>query len=125
AETFVMQDTEADEFREFRSRIRDKDVRDQLGNKNFYEVTFQNKGGLVMPVIIEWTFADGTKEVEKLPAEIWRKNEQEVTRVFVKDKQVTNIVLDPYQETADTDTSDNMFPRKKVDSRFDQFKKSK
>jgi hypothetical protein len=45
---------------------------------------FRNKGGLIMPVIIEWTFKDGSKEIERLPAEIWRLNETRVTKVFAK-----------------------------------------
>ncbi|MEL6562060.1 MAG: M1 family metallopeptidase [Bacteroidota bacterium] len=125
AESFTMTNSSAFQFGEYKSRIDDNAVRGSLQDKNFYELTLKNKGGLVMPVIIEWTYEDGTKEVERIPAEIWRQNEQEVTRVFVKDKRVTNIVLDPNKETADTDVSDNIFPRKKVDSKFDQFKKSK
>ena len=125
AETFTMTDTDPSDNGEYRSTIDDDGVRRDLGDKNFYEVTFKNKGGLVMPVIIEWTYADGSKEIERLPAEIWRLNEETVTKVFVKEKQVTNIVIDPFKETADTNAGDNMFPRKKVDSRFDQFKKSK
>ncbi|MEL7145256.1 MAG: M1 family aminopeptidase, partial [Bacteroidota bacterium] len=125
AEVFTMTDTDPSSTGEYMSSVDDDGVRKNLGDKNFYEVTFQNKGGLVMPIIIEWTYADGTKEVERLPAEIWRQDEQTVTKVFVKEKQVTNIVIDPMKETADTNVGDNMFPRKKVDSRFDQFKKSK
>jgi len=76
-----------------------------------------------MPVIIEWTYKDGTKEIEHLPAEIWRTNEHTISKVFVKNKEVTNIVLDPKQETADVDTSDNMFPKVDQPSKFEQFKK--
>ena len=78
-----------------------------------------------MPIIVEWTFEDGTKEIERIPAEIWRINESQVTKVFVKDKKVTNMILDPGLETADTNLDDNTFPRRKADSKFDQFKKSK
>ena len=76
-----------------------------------------------MPVIIEWTFKDGTRELEKIPAEIWRLNEKEITKVFVKEKEVVNIMLDPNAETADINIEDNIFPRKENSSRFDQFKK--
>ncbi len=57
---------------EFRSVVDDKAIMQKLENKNIYEVTLSNKGGLVMPVIIQWTYADGTKEIERIPAEIWR-----------------------------------------------------
>ena len=64
-----------------------------------------------------------SKEIERIPAEIWRLNENEISKVFVKDKKVINIKLDPYLETADTDVSDNNFPRLVLKSNFDKFKK--
>ncbi len=97
----------------------------KYGNKNYYELHFSNKGGLVMPVIIEWTFEDGTKEVERVPVEIWRKNEDQFTKVFVKNKEVTAIVIDPYRETADIDESNNNWPVKELPTRFQLFKDHK
>lgn len=111
-------------YGDFRSRVDDKAILAKLDGKNIYEVTFVNKGGLVMPVIIEWTYKDGTKEIERIPAEIWRLNEQVATKTFVKDKEVVNIVLDPKGETADVSMEDNVFPRKAEASQFDKFKKS-
>ncbi|WP_142686208.1 M1 family metallopeptidase [Chitinophaga polysaccharea] len=90
--------------------------------KNFYQLTFSNKGGLVMPLIIEWTFADGTKETDRISAYIWRKNENEVTKVFAKDKQAVAVRLDPLRETADIDESNNSWPREAAASRFELFK---
>ena len=78
-----------------------------------------------MPVIIEWTFKDGTKEIERLPAEIWRRNENEVTKVFVKKKEVVNISLDPNLETADVKTVNNHFPKREEKSKFEKFKEVK
>ena len=75
-----------------------------------------------MPVIIEWTFADGSKEVERVPVEIWRKNENKFTKVFIKTKEVTGIVIDPYKETADIDKTNNNWPVKELPSRFQVFK---
>lgn len=92
--------------------------------KNFYQVTFSNKGGLVMPLIIEWTFADGTRETDRISAYIWRKNENEVTKVFAKDKQVVAVKLDPLRETADIDESNNSWPRAATPSKFELFKAS-
>ena len=90
--------------------------------KNFYEIDFSNVGGLVMPIIIEWTYADGTKEVENIPAYIWRKNENKVTKVFAKDKVVSSVKLDPFYETSDINESNNSWPRQSVPSRFELFK---
>ncbi|MCX7636904.1 MAG: M1 family metallopeptidase [Cyclobacteriaceae bacterium] len=110
-------------YGEFRNRLDDNAIRQKLTGKNIYELKFKNTGGLVMPIIIQWTFADGSKEMERIPAEIWRTNENEVTKVFIKDKEVTNIVIDPNFETADVNTADNVFPRKPVESKFEQIKK--
>lgn len=107
---------------EFRSRVDDKAIMNKLQGKNIYEVKFSNKGGLVMPVIIQWTYKDGTKEIERIPAEIWRVNETTVTKVFVKEKEVVSIVLDPLKETTDVGAADNVFPRTNEPSKFDQFK---
>jgi hypothetical protein len=92
---------------------------------NFYELEFTNKGGLVMPIIIEWTYTDGSKEVDYIPAYIWRKNEEKVTKVFAKAKEMASVKLDPYKETADIDESNNSFPRQLAPTRFEMFKQQK
>jgi len=78
-----------------------------------------------MPIIIEWTFEDGSVEVQRIPVEIWRKNESEVKKVFVKNKEVKSIRLDPYKETADVDETNNQFPLQEMPSKFQVFKKHK
>jgi hypothetical protein len=119
---FTLTNTEASSYGDFLSRVDDKSVIQKLDGKNIYEITLSNKGGLIMPVIIEWTFKDGTRELEKIPAEIWRVNETRVTKVFVKDKEVVNIMLDPNAETADINVEDNVFPKINKGSKFDAFK---
>lgn len=81
---------------------------------NLYEISFTNKGGLVMPIIVEFTFADGSKETEKIPAQIWRKNENHVTKLFITHKSAVTIKLDPMKETADIDESNNVWPKDAV-----------
>lgn len=90
--------------------------------KNFYEVSFSNVGGLVMPLIIEWTFADGSKETDRISAYIWRMNEFHVSKVFAKDKEVVAVKLDPQRETADIDEFNNSWPRVATPSRFEIFR---
>ena len=91
-------------------------------NSNFfYEITFDKPGGLVMPIIAEYTYKDGTKERKVYPAQIWRYNDKEITKVVKSDKEIVNITIDPDLETADVDTSNNSFPTKQ-DSKFDKFK---
>ncbi|MDH5608696.1 MAG: M1 family metallopeptidase [Cyclobacteriaceae bacterium] len=123
AESFVFKGTNSRGFREFQNNIDEGQVKLALEGKNFYEVTFTNKGGLVMPIILEWTYSDGTTEIERIPAEIWRMNEKEVKKVFVKEKEVVKLVLDPNKETADINVEDNFFPREEGVTRFDKFKK--
>lgn len=94
----------------------------EYGNKNMYELTFSNKGGLVMPIIIEWTYKDGTTEVEKIPAQVWRLNENKVVKTFIKDKEVASIKLDPFRETADIDESNNSWNTIAAPSKFSIFK---
>lgn len=78
----------------------------------YYELTFKNKGGLVTPIIIRWTYEDGTQEVQYIHAYVWRKNETEISKTFAKNKRVTHILLDPYRETADIDVTNHAWPRK-------------
>ena len=96
--------------------------RQKYGSKNLYEISFTNKGGLPMPIILEWTYKDGTKEIERIPAQVWRKNEKNVIKTFVKDKEVASIKLDPYKETADIDESNNTYGDIKPPSKFKVFK---
>ena len=119
---FTLVNTPQQLYGEFRSQVNDDRIRQKLAGKNIYEITFRNRGGLVTPLVIEWTFKDGTKEVEKIPAEVWRMNEREVTKVFIKDREVVNIVMDPNFELADVEMRNNVFPRK-AESRFDRFRK--
>ncbi len=88
---------------------------------HFYEVSFENIGGLVMPLILEWEFSDGSTEIERIPAEIWRTSDG-VSKVFVKQKEVKSIHLDPFQETADVELNNNVWPARIIPSRFDVFK---
>ncbi len=121
--TFVFKGS--DDTGEYRQTRDNNRIKQNAAGKNFYELTFKNKGGLVTPIIIEWTFADGSTELEKIPAEIWKINEKEVTKVFMKEKEVAKIVIDPNKMTADAFTEDNVFPRTEQPDRFEKFKEGK
>jgi hypothetical protein len=90
--------------------------------KYFYNVTFEKPGGLVMPIIVEFTCADGTTKTETYPSQIWRYNDNEVTKAIASEKEIVSIKLDPKLETADIDTSNNSWPKEVKDSDFDKFK---
>ncbi|WP_201987182.1 M1 family metallopeptidase [Hymenobacter rubidus] len=98
------------------------DQRQRLGDsQNFYELSLRNVGGLVMPVVLQMTYADNSQEIQTIPAEIWRKNNAQVTKIIVTKKPVISFVIDPFQQTADTDLSNNAFPRQPAASRFELF----
>jgi hypothetical protein len=124
-ESLTVTDTDPRYYGEFMNRQDDEAIRRQYEGKNIYEVSFKNEGGLVMPIILELTYADGSSEVQKIPAEIWRKNENTATKVFATDKEVVSIKLDPDNELADVDLSDNVFPRAEEKTKFEQFKQKK
>ncbi len=90
--------------------------------QNFYELKLKNSGGLVMPVILQFNYRDGSSEIKRIPAEIWRQNEEEVTKVFVLDKELENVVLDPFKETADVNEANNHYPPKEIPSDFQKYK---
>ncbi len=90
---------------------------------NLYFVDFSNHGGLVMPLLLQITYGDGTVENQKIPAEIWRTNQKNVTKLIVTDKTISAIALDPNRETADADEHNNYWPRKPVETRLELFKR--
>ncbi|UKM66305.2 M1 family metallopeptidase [Flavobacteriaceae bacterium GSB9] len=90
--------------------------------KYFYNVTFEKPGGLVMPIIVKYNYADGTSRQETYPAQIWRFNDNEVSKAIASDKEIVGIEIDPNEETADIDVSNNSWPKKEQMSDFDQFK---
>lgn len=97
--------------------------RKSIKNPNFfYSVTFDKPGGLVMPIIVEYTYADGTKNRVTYPAQIWRLNDKQVTKAIASEKEIVSIVVDPDLETADIDTSNNSWPKQIIQSDFDRFK---
>jgi len=92
--------------------------------KYFYEVTYDKPGGIPMPLIVEYTYADGTTKNITYPPEIWRKNDKEVSVVISSQTELTGIVVDPKAETADIDTSNNAWPKKQEKSDFDKMKEN-
>lgn len=90
--------------------------------KYFYELKFKNVGGLIMPILIDMQFKDGSVESVRVPAEIWRQNPQEVKKVVSTDKEVVQFTIDSKLETADVDIKNNTMPRKENATKFDEMK---
>ena len=93
-------------------------------DKNYYELQFSNIGGLVMPIILEFTYRDGTQEVVRIPAEIWKRNNEKIKKVFILDKELMNVKLDPFLETADVDLNNNYWPTRTEPTRFQLYKQN-
>ncbi|MES2863504.1 MAG: M1 family metallopeptidase [Bacteroidota bacterium] len=91
--------------------------------KYFYEVEFDKPGSLMMPIIAELNFEDGTKEVHKFPVQIWRRNNTTAKRVFATEKKVVKIQLDPKLETADIDVTNNTWPKEEAVDKFSEIEK--
>jgi len=90
--------------------------------KYFYDITFEKPGGLVMPILVQYTYADGSSKMEEYPAQIWRYNDNQVSKAIASEKEIVSIVVDPNQKTADIDTSNNSWPQEVKESEFNTFK---
>ena len=91
-------------------------------DRNYYVLEFTNLGGLVMPILLELTYSDGATERLDIPAEIWRRNARQVSKLIITDRELTQIAVDPNWETADTDVENNYYPRRIIPSRIEAFK---
>ena len=91
--------------------------------RNFYTIEIRNNdGGLVMPVVIDVYFTNGTKEQVRMPAEVWRKNHQRISKLIISEHEIERVVLDPHEETADANMDNNYWPSRPAKSRFQLFK---
>lgn len=90
--------------------------------KYFYEIEFEKPGGLVMPIIVEYAYADGTKERVTYPVQVWRKNDERVQKLLTSDKELIGVTVDPDAETADVNLTNNAWPKKEAETDFDKFK---
>ena len=113
---------EIKKYEKFNKNLNEDEKEILKKNQHFYEIKFSNIGGLVMPIILNFTFKDNSNEVIKIPAEIWKKNDLEISKVFAFDNEVTQIELDPFMETADTDRSNNFWPQQLEASKFELYK---
>ena len=130
---------EYDEFTPSDREMRDsKEVLDDLYDKNdsdpewkkkalveaiekdegYYIFEFSNKGGLVMPIPLEITYEDGTKELIRIPVEVWRKNSNKTKWLKRSKLKITQAVIDPYWEIGDTQIENNYYPTRLIPARL-------
>ena len=111
-----------DQYKKMLDGLTDEE-REVLGyDWKYYQMKFTNKGGLPMPIILEFIFEDGSKERHYIPAEIWKMDDVQVSKVFYSKKELKEVILDPNTQTADVDRSDNYWPAKTPQSRFELYK---
>ncbi|RUL88706.1 M1 family metallopeptidase [Tautonia sociabilis] len=116
---------ETQAFEKFLAGLSDEEKELLRTEANFYVVDLANLGGLVMPVILELQFEDGTTEEVRIPAEIWRRNSEKVSKLLLTEKEIASITLDPHLETADVDLDNNHWPPRAVPTRFELFKSAR
>ncbi|MCU0450002.1 MAG: M1 family metallopeptidase [Bernardetiaceae bacterium] len=121
---YVPTKSDQETYQRYLASLNEKERAMLKDGKYFYQIDFKNVGELVMPLVLEFEFEDGTKQEHRIPAEIWRRNDKQVSKVFMTDKRVKQFTLDPYQETADIEMDNNYFPRRSQPSRFQLFKQS-
>jgi hypothetical protein len=90
--------------------------------KYYNQIEIESKGGIPMPIIVQFKYEDGTDETFRIPAEIWRFDAKVVKKIIPTEKKVVEVILDPFLEIADVDTSDNFYPPRQEVDRFDVFK---
>lgn len=119
---FEVIELDREAYQNYRAKLTPEEIELLESSKQFYEVTVENIGGLVMPLIFRFEYVDGTEEIRTIPVEIWKLSTPTVTKVFITEKEVERITLDPYLETADTDLSNNAWPAIRQPSRFELYK---
>ena len=110
------------DYEDFKQKLTKEELDLLNTGMQFYELSFSNIGGIPMPIILRFTFDDGSEEVVRIPAEIWRRSEEEVSKVFMFEKKVDNIRVDPFLETADTDLNNNSWPEERQPTRYELFR---
>lgn len=118
-------DSDRKAYERFLAGLSDEEKEFLQNQSNFYVVDFRNVGGLVMPIILRLEFEDGSHEEMMIPAEIWRRNNETVSKLIITEKPIKSIVMDPHLQTADADLENNYFPRRIVKSRFQLFKEQR
>ncbi|MCC2957261.1 M1 family metallopeptidase [Massilia sp. IC2-477] len=121
-DNFTVTNKDRNRFNETVAGLEDWEKNLLKEGKRLYLVDFSNKGGLVMPLIVEITTKSGKKYIERIPAEVWRYSPKKITKLFIADEEIVSLVQDPYWETADIDVSNNAWPAKPVPSRLELFK---
>jgi hypothetical protein len=126
---FTVTNKERNQYRKFLAGLEDWErkafERAVSEDRNYYVMEFSNQGGLVMPIILQLEYADGSEEIMRIPAEIWRRSPKAVKKLIVTDKELEQVTVDPRWETADVNVENNHYPRRIIPSRVEAYKAKK
>ena len=120
---YTVSDQQRQEYQDMLSGLKEWQKELLKTGETLYFLDFENQGGLVMPLILDIHYADGSTEELRLPAEIWRYDQEQVTKLLIREKEIEKVRLDPHRETADADLTDNVFPPEPVETRVELFKR--
>ncbi|MGM0906495.1 MAG: M1 family metallopeptidase [Pseudomonadota bacterium] len=120
---FTVTNADRNEYKKLIEGLNDEQKQMLENGSNFYVLDFANKGGLVMPILLDLHYEDGSKEHVRIPAEVWRRSPESVSKLLIRDKTLTQVIVDPNWETADVDTDNNYWPARAVPSRIELFKR--
>lgn len=118
---YAVSEADREAYKRYRDGLTAEEAAMLDAGHHFYGLTFENQGGLIMPLVLRFTLEDGQEEVVRIPAEVWLKNEDEFTKWFNFTQPVVQITLDPFLEMADTDRSDNYWPALQEPNKFDVY----
>ena len=118
---YAVSEADREAYKRYRDGLTAEEAALLDAGHHFYGLTFENQGGLIMPLVLRFTLEDGQEEVVRIPAEVWLKNEDEFTKWFNFTQPVVQITLDPFLEMADTDRSDNYWPALQEPNKFDVY----
>jgi hypothetical protein len=114
--------SDAEAFKRYLGSLSDQEKAWHAAEGAFYQLDFSNVGGMVMPLVIQFEFADGSREIKRIPAEVWNQDNLRTSKVFLLEKEVVSVTLDPFLETADVDMGNNHWPPHIEENRFELYK---
>jgi len=113
---------DADAYKRYLGSLSEQEKSWHATSGTFYQLDFSNVGGMVMPLVIQFTYADGSEEIRRIPAEVWNQDNLKTSKVFLLEKELVSVTLDPFLETADCDMGNNHWPPRIEQNRFELFK---
>ncbi len=117
---FSVLPSEQQKFQEFLKKLEEEEIDPNILTikRNFYVIDFSNKGGLIMPIPLKIEYTDGTSEEFQIPAEIWRTNNQNVSKLLITTKELKSVQVDPHEELPEINRDLNFWPRRLMKEHF-------